>query len=101
MKDCPFCPIEKLTRWHFHDPETGLVICDDLSPHKHGHKHRLLCVYSGRHTRSRWSRGDDVRVKSEALRIALSIKKEIGWTRFSWDYYMSIPQHYHIQMNLD
>ena len=99
--DCPFCPIERLSRWHLHDPETGLVICDDLAPHKHGHKHRLLCVFSGRHSRNCWSREDDEMVKRRAMLVALALQEEIGWTKFSWDYYMSIPQHYHIQMNLD
>lgn len=98
---CPFCPIEMLSRWHFSDPETGLVICDDLNLTKHGHKHRLLCVYSGKHSRECWSREDDEMAKRKALLAALAIQEEIGWIRFSWDYYMSIPQHYHIQMNLD
>ena len=97
---CPFCPTERLTRWFHHDEESGLVICEDLNSHKNGCKMRLLCVFSGRHSRNCWSREDDEMVKEMALRIAEGLRDEVGWTSHSWDYRMSIPQHYHIQLEL-
>ncbi len=100
---CPFCQMEQLTRWYFHDPVTGLVICEDTNAHKNGLKYRLLCVFTGhgRHTSQEWSAANDEWVKEKALKIAERLREEIGWTESSWDYEMSFPYHYHIQLELN
>lgn len=102
MSDCPFCPLEKKTTWHWERGLTGdekVVICEDLDDK--GHKLRLLCVVSNRHSDDPWPAMLGMVIIEQAEAIAEELKSEVEWTESYWDGEMSYPGHYHLQLVLD
>ena len=95
---CPFCPLGRKTRWFVEEQRSGLVICEDLNPN--GYKMRLLCVFSGTHEGRQWGQRRMAEVKQKAIRVADSLRQELEWSERVWDYEMSEPGHYHIQLCL-
>jgi len=99
---CPFCPLEKKTKWYL-ETEDGIVVCRDL--HNRGFKYRLLVVGSGKYwhrPRQRYSTKEIKWMVELGIGVANEHIKE-GRVRkiASIDIeHLSYPDHWHLQVNL-
>ena len=103
MVKCPFCPIQKKSRW-FRTFSDGTIICRDLK--NRGYKLRVLAVHSGHqwhHEKSWYSKELREQLKSRAVAIAnILISRKVAKRIVKIDdTHFSVPRHYHLQVNLN
>ena len=101
MVGCPFCPLERKTRWFRNHPD-GVVVCEDLDPTHYSL--RLLAVGSGKHwhrPREQYSQDEIDRLVREATEVAGElIRNDEAKGIAGIDYEVSVMNHYHIQVCL-
>jgi len=103
MKNCPFCPLIKLTKWYLKTND-NIVVCEDLNPKRW--KVRLLVVGSGEgwhRPKNQYSEEEINKLINLGIKVANSLIKKKLFHKISYidKDHLSIVNHYHIQICLE